>query len=922
MLPLETQNNVGSRFVETLFQRIGIKNVRQFISLVKEECPSVQKQIFYNDEQILSQDEKNSSVFIFFGGNGHIAVYTNLIVEGQLQRILLNDLSLPNIVGEMSLVTNGVITADIVIKGRVTAAKIEINEFYDRVKCLKLDDELLNLIHNRFEGKIAESERMESEEIMDKIQKILPTLQFSFYRDVLEQIAATVRRNKYIFYRKHFEKGSFIFKQTREAEIPQGECSVYILTKGCVGVYKRSSEGEPIFFHHLQKGALLGEMALLTGERFHKVEIATHENCEVIEIKEEDFKKILNSSPKLRCLLEELSEQHLPKESEFSGFEKASQKVEAIPLKERKKLIYKVLERNERGILTLNPEIKLQFIEINRSNAQKQLGKLIVHEEIDGISRLQLRQECLYRDPSISTSRAYTRNILPVTRASSLAVVQKEKYKKELFGENRWIEERARFHFELKSKWKEKLKKSHFFLQEKLGEILPKHSSQSLLLILSGNTGVGKSYLIKHLSLIDQRLANLDIPHISILSTDAIRADIRFQEGFDEKGNLKINSKQSQSEAAWITESLIEWAITEKLSFVIDKRFLTLKEVKEIAQPAKKKGNYIVMLDVDAELQTSFDRVFGNFAKKIQGRDPNGPDPIPSRNLIENDYSKAVLNRYAKSQMAEIDEYYLFKNDATETDPLLFKIAHRTSSKEPLVISDRYRHLFYHITRDPQWDLLVSCFLHTILRMSRTSKGKIDTSATENKIFSIAVQGSSASKYADQNLQGVLEHLFTRKDIKFATPEHLKRFIEQTARDVNRGILKMEAPLYRNSDSTKYPYTRIEDLPQAFSSFVKEFYMRLRNPNQDPVDLAAWVEYKVDLTDHFFQDGCGRVSKVLSAWILVRFYGHRTPVPKYRGREEYYGKSPKRREQKYREEYFSQWRGYYRSLFDFEGRQK
>jgi hypothetical protein len=54
----------------------------------------------------------------------------------------------------------------------------------------------------------------------------------------------------------------------------------------------------------------------------------------------------------------------------------------------------------------------------------------------------------------------------------------------------------------------------------------------------------------------------------------------------------------------------------------------------------------------------------------------------------------------------------------------------------------------------------------------------------------------------------------------------------------------------------------------------------LITPGEDPVGLAAWVEYRVNLTDHFFADGCGKISKAVSGWVLMRYA---QDLPTYKG---------------------------------------
>ena len=52
------------------------------------------------------------------------------------------------------------------------------------------------------------------------------------------------------------------------------------------------------------------------------------------------------------------------------------------------------------------------------------------------------------------------------------------------------------------------------------------------------------------------------------------------------------------------------------------------------------------------------------------------------------------------------------------------------------------------------------------------------------------------------------------------------------------------------------------------------------------MEAAATAEYYINLTCHFFADGCGKCAMATAAWLLMR--GNH-PLPVYPGREVYYG---------------------------------
>ena len=163
------------------------------------------------------------------------------------------------------------------------------------------------------------------------------------------------------------------------------------------------------------------------------------------------------------------------------------------------------------------------------------------------------------------------------------------------------------------------------------------------------------------------------------------------------------------------------------------------------------------------------------------------------------------------------------------------------------------------------------------------------------------------------NFTGVIEQLFADRNKKFATAAELRSFVEGVAQKVNEGITK-EDVLVRTHDSDIYPYTRTEKLADEMEKFYADFFVKL-NDGTNPRDFAAWVEYRIDLTDHFFADGCGKAAKAIAGWVLIR---EKQQLPKYRGREEYYTNAPtviRGTDANTDREQYERWVNYYKSLF-------
>lgn len=197
---------------------------------------------------------------------------------------------------------------------------------------------------------------------------------------------------------------------------------------------------------------------------------------------------------------------------------------------------------------------------------------------------------------------------------------------------------------------------------------------------------------------------------------------------------------------------------------------------------------------------------------------------------------------------------------------------------------------------------------------SRTTRGEVNVEVAEGKadIVNGVSEQEAAGKSVD-NFSKVLERLYKDRDKVFTDASELRNFVEGIAKEVNQGIIK-EGILIRTHDVDKYPYTRVENLGEAMSQFYAEFFDRLQR-GDDPQELAAWAEYRIDLTDHFFADGCGKTATAVEAWVLMR---SKQQLPKYRTRDEYYAHAPTvvrgtgadtDREQ------YERWTTYYKSLF-------
>ena len=203
-------------------------------------------------------------------------------------------------------------------------------------------------------------------------------------------------------------------------------------------------------------------------------------------------------------------------------------------------------------------------------------------------------------------------------------------------------------------------------------------------------------------------------------------------------------------------------------------------------------------------------------------------------------------------------------------------------------------------------------------KTSRTAGGVVDTSASAGKAAKLAegLTGDQAAQHAVKNFEGVVRALHRIKDSGFKSADQVLDLADRTAAAVNKGIVK-EGSLHRTDDSEKFPYTKAEHLPLARQQFAQEFAQRLNDPHADPVETAAWVEWRANLTDHLWSDGVGKTAKALAALPLMRAglplpqYPDNQTFFQYAGRQRY---DPHQGAESYLDANWERFRDFYKTL--------
>lgn len=175
--------------------------------------------------------------------------------------------------------------------------------------------------------------------------------------------------------------------------------------------------------------------------------------------------------------------------------------------------------------------------------------------------------------------------------------------------------------------------------------------------------------------------------------------------------------------------------------------------------------------------------------------------------------------------------------------------------------------------------------MRNLHQMSRTAMGVVDLSASPKKTDSMNADffGDVAKASTEEAQNLAVSCLYKNRFRVFSSPSELRYFVESLAEFITNGAVK-PGHLIRQHDSDRYPYTLAKDLEAAMQQFYEELLARMAR-KESPRILAPWIEYRMNFTDHFFSDGCGKVSQLLAAFICMRA-GH--PLPLYKNREEFY----------------------------------
>lgn len=576
-----------------------------------------------------------------------------------------------------------------------------------------------------------------------------------------------------------------------------------------------------------------------------------------------------------------------------------------------------LIQANSEQIVIVDENGRLKKLLLNQETAAATLADIKSFDERLGRKggSHELRQEVLRRSGgSISTHEAYTYG---TERPNNL--------KDYLDNPENWTPERRRLQQEILDS---ELKKA-MDLSRRMND------EQGSIYALRGNTAAGKTTSLKQNPLFSNAINPNTKQPDGAINPDTYKALLKESEA-GPFGWTSIAGRQTHNEGSMLARRLERtMQNSSEASLIIDKRLNEKEDIEVLLKTAERTGKPLKFLDVDAPLIKSLVGVLG--------RQPGGTDPLVPFGAVAEGYEGVKKNRVDLIRHAIQDERiktYVLYAPGPDGKPTLvaekkdgkFEVYNKELFSEaigqasvrsvvdslkqtvindeniekvlaPLAAGDREysrnilknykgstfeQALNNHAREKNGPDYYVAASQRNLEVTSRTAKGVVDTSASPDKAGKMAADltPDKAAERAQSNFKNAIKELFSNRDRSFQSPNELRTFIEGMAMKVNQGILKEgESVIRGGADSPKYPYTRIANLESAMTQFYDELHARLADPNEDPVKLAAWAEYRIDMTDHFFADGCGKMAKAVSAFILMRA---RLPLPTYKNRDEYY----------------------------------
>lgn len=579
-----------------------------------------------------------------------------------------------------------------------------------------------------------------------------------------------------------------------------------------------------------------------------------------------------NQEGTLSLLISLLSEQDLDLNSRVLYINKHVNKKLLEPL------VFQPLKVDEKYLVFINSSFEIEVVNTDIVTLKKVLNLI---KACDRNVRKKLSSIAL-RNVLLAIARSELKSYDVFTKDST-DNLDKTTLRKYLSDEKNWISERARIHKQLII---------HFYNSVK---VLSQKITRSKKLgkgiyCARGSVASGKSSFIG--SILRHNIKTLESLD-GVLNTDTLKRQLTLNT--TNITGYALSGYFFHEEASVIGEKILQLVRKSKLSYVIDKRMQDPSDLVELLTDAEQRKLSVTIFDLKIDFVTSALRVL-----ERTGVYPS--DPTPDFSALYRGYrviEEGRLSFLEKSINSEFVKNYSTVLTHSNGQPVIsvlkkdYKINKKRVLQESevryianaqclqdIVLSngktiqttlDEHSRRYYTVRFSKQEYL--DRLLRNIENTSRTFGGELNTSASKDKplLVNLFIPRESLADTTRNNVIQAFNFVYDNKNLPFSSPQVVRDFIDQIARIINQGIVNNEELIIRNgSNSHKYFYVDTKRVEKFYQSFTSQLYKRLGNPSITPVALAAWVEWNIDFCGHIFVDGCGRIAKVISTWVLMR----------------------------------------------------
>jgi ADP-ribose pyrophosphatase YjhB (NUDIX family) len=544
-----------------------------------------------------------------------------------------------------------------------------------------------------------------------------------------------------------------------------------------------------------------------------------------------------------------------------------------------KPLVFQPLKVNEKYLVFINPSLDVEVTDTDTVNLKKVLNQIKLYDKENHQSKASsIALRCLLL--SIAKSELKSYDVFTNFDTHDIDKVTLRRY---LNDEKSWISERVQIHNVLIRR----CYKSAEALSQKI--VRSKKLGKGIYCV-RGSVASGKSSFIE--SILHQNIKTLEA-FDGVLNTDAVKRQLILNTS--NVTGQALSGYLFHEEASIIGEKILEIVRKSNLGYVVDKRMQDPSDLDELLADAAQRKLSVTIFDLKVDFITSalrvlertgvypsdptpdFSALYKSYRTIEEGRLSFLEKSIGSK-LVKN-YSTVLINSHGHPVVTSLKKDYKVnkKNIARESEVRYIANAENLkdtvlSNKETLQSAlDRHSRRIY--TQLFSKEEYLNKLLRNIENTSRTFGGELNVSASKDKasLVNLFMPKQDLADTTRNNVIRAFDFAYDNKNLLLLSPQILQDFIDQIARIINRSIVTDEKLFIRSGrNSHKYFYVDTQYVKKFYKSFINQLYEKMNSPETAPADLAAWIEWNIDFCGHIFVDGCGRIAKILSTWLLMR----------------------------------------------------